>query len=154
MIDFRDVLELCGLGDLGFAGLPYTFDNRRSGRANVKVRLDRALATPSWSSMFPFASLEHLTAAKSDHCPILLSNELEQNAVRYKLKKPFRYEVIWETDGRFSGALEDMWRSDGPAMLGSAMADKLSAMANTLRRWGRNTFGSIRQELRALRLII
>ena len=44
MIDFRDVFELCGLGDLGFSGLPYTYDNRRHGRANVKVRLDRAVA--------------------------------------------------------------------------------------------------------------
>ena len=24
MIDFRDALGLCGLGDLGFSGLPYT----------------------------------------------------------------------------------------------------------------------------------
>ena len=40
MIDFHDVLEVCGLGDLGFAGLSYTYDNRRAGRANVKVRLD------------------------------------------------------------------------------------------------------------------
>ena len=62
MIDFRDVLEVCGLGDLGFAGLPYTYHNRQSGRANVKVRLDRAVANnacrmPSrrlkWSTWWP-----------------------------------------------------------------------------------------------------
>jgi hypothetical protein len=41
---FRDAILLCELKDLGFSGLPFTYDNRRSGRANVKVRLDRALA--------------------------------------------------------------------------------------------------------------
>jgi endonuclease/exonuclease/phosphatase family metal-dependent hydrolase len=43
---FRDVLFDCNLTDLGFTGVPYTYDNRRHGRANVRVRLDRAVACP------------------------------------------------------------------------------------------------------------
>lgn len=39
MIDFCDVLEICGMGDLGFAGLSYTYDNSQGGRMDVKVRL-------------------------------------------------------------------------------------------------------------------
>ena len=45
MINFQDALEACGLTDLGFSGHPFTYDNRRSGRANVQVRLDRAVAS-------------------------------------------------------------------------------------------------------------
>jgi endonuclease/exonuclease/phosphatase family metal-dependent hydrolase len=41
---FREVLSDCNLVDLRFAGVPYTYDNKRQGRANVKVRLDRAVA--------------------------------------------------------------------------------------------------------------
>ena len=44
MAAFRDVLADCGLTDLGFVGLPFTYDNGRDGNANVKVRLDRAVA--------------------------------------------------------------------------------------------------------------
>ena len=48
MTAFRDTLLLCELKDLSFSGLPFTYDNRRSGRANVRVRLDRALADDRW----------------------------------------------------------------------------------------------------------
>jgi len=40
MEGFRDVISYAGFTDLGFSGLPYTWDNRRDGRHNVKVRLD------------------------------------------------------------------------------------------------------------------
>lgn len=45
MLILRDALETYGLTDLGFAGHPFTYDNRRSGRANVQVRLDRVDAS-------------------------------------------------------------------------------------------------------------
>jgi hypothetical protein len=38
---FRDAVLMCEIKDLGFIGLPFTYDNRRSGSANVKVRVDR-----------------------------------------------------------------------------------------------------------------
>jgi hypothetical protein len=41
MADFCDTLFDCDLTDIGFSGLPYTYDNGRDGDANVKVRLDR-----------------------------------------------------------------------------------------------------------------
>lgn len=31
MIAFRDALEVCELVDLGFVGVPYTYDNKRGG---------------------------------------------------------------------------------------------------------------------------
>jgi hypothetical protein len=43
MQSFRDALEHCDVYDLGFSGLPWTFDNRQKGGRNVKVGLDRAL---------------------------------------------------------------------------------------------------------------
>lgn len=48
MATFREVLEDCGLVDLGFMGLPFTYDNVRDGDANVKVRLDREVADTNW----------------------------------------------------------------------------------------------------------
>jgi hypothetical protein len=49
MLDFREVLSHCDLHDLGFTGLPWTLDNKQAGDRNVKVRLDRVVATTSWS---------------------------------------------------------------------------------------------------------
>jgi hypothetical protein len=47
MTTFRDTLKVCDLVDLGFCGVPHTYDNKLSGRANVKVRLDHVSASHS-----------------------------------------------------------------------------------------------------------
>ncbi len=44
MQSFRDTLQTCDLHDLGFKGVPFTYDNKRVGWNNVKVRLDHAVA--------------------------------------------------------------------------------------------------------------
>lgn len=44
MDGFRDAVSVCGFTDLGYIGLPYTWDNRQPEGRNVKVRLDRGLA--------------------------------------------------------------------------------------------------------------
>jgi hypothetical protein len=48
MLDFREVLSHCDLHDVGFIGLPWTYDNKQLGERNVKVRLDRVVASPNW----------------------------------------------------------------------------------------------------------
>jgi hypothetical protein len=69
MEDFREVLEICDLHDIGFSGLPWTFDNRRGGSRNVKVRLDRAVASSLWSTHFPNAAIQHLVPPRTTtHC--------------------------------------------------------------------------------------
>jgi hypothetical protein len=55
MLDFREVLSYCDLHDLGFSGLPWTYDNKQAGDRNVRVRLDQVVASPSWMNWFPDA---------------------------------------------------------------------------------------------------
>jgi hypothetical protein len=50
MADFREVLSQCDIFDLGFTGALWTFDNKQKRDRNVKVRLDRACASSSWSA--------------------------------------------------------------------------------------------------------
>ena len=47
---YHDVLETCDLSHLGFSGVPCTYDNMRSGNANVRVRLDIAVAGLGWQN--------------------------------------------------------------------------------------------------------
>ena len=49
---FREALENCQLEDLGYKGYPYTWNNKRPGDANTKMRLDRAVATKPWRDKF------------------------------------------------------------------------------------------------------
>jgi hypothetical protein len=52
MDGFRDAVQVCGPMDLGFIGLPYTWDNRQEGDDNIKVRLDRGLANSAFLELF------------------------------------------------------------------------------------------------------
>ena len=122
-----------------------------SGRGYCRVRMDRALATANWSALFPYATVEHLTAAKSDHSLILLINEMEARNQRIALKKPFRYECMWECDTRFGGTLEQAWDREQPAATLAELADKLSSVGTALKHWSKMSFGSVRQELQRLR---
>ncbi|XP_073353921.1 uncharacterized protein [Aegilops tauschii subsp. strangulata] len=117
MAGFREAVDVCGLSDIGYMGLDWTFEKRVTGGQFCRVRLDRALASPSWSNLFPFASLEHLTAAKSDHTPVFLKTDLETGCQRMIGKKPFRYECAWETDERFRETVDEAWNGDGSAMV-------------------------------------
>lgn len=44
MANFRVVFWDCNLFDLGFHGVPWTYNNKQASNKNVKVRLDRAVA--------------------------------------------------------------------------------------------------------------
>jgi len=55
MLAIRDCLLLCELHDLGFTGVPYTYNNGQDGYMNIQVRLDRACADEPWRDLFPAA---------------------------------------------------------------------------------------------------
>lgn len=75
--EFRSFISSAGLLDLGFFGPQFTWCNNRQGLARVWERLDRALATPQWTQMFPSATVTYLPWNASDHCPILISTDTD-----------------------------------------------------------------------------
>jgi hypothetical protein len=50
MHDFLEVLDHCDVHDLGFTAVSWTFDNKQQSDRNMKVRLDWAVVSPSWSN--------------------------------------------------------------------------------------------------------
>lgn len=72
MLAFRDCLLMCELEDLGFTGIPYTYNNGQEGDRNIQVRLDRACADEAWRDLFPATKVVHLASPYSDHSPILI----------------------------------------------------------------------------------
>jgi hypothetical protein len=69
---FREVLSDCNLHDLGYTGLPWSYDNKQEGSKNVKSRIDRAVACPAWSVELLEASLHHIPSFQFDRLPLLL----------------------------------------------------------------------------------
>jgi hypothetical protein len=72
MMAFRNTLQLCGLSDLGFSGVPFTYDNKRRGNGNVKVRLDRAVADSNWRNLYSDYEVNHIVTPCSDHVIVVV----------------------------------------------------------------------------------
>lgn len=80
-----NLIQQCGFIDLGFQGKAFTWTNKRVGLDNIQERLDRGFANDLRRLLFPDATITHLVALKSDHCPILLSTTPDTQA----LHRPF-----------------------------------------------------------------
>jgi hypothetical protein len=107
MDDFRDILDHCEVHDLGFIGVLWTFNNNQHGLRNVKVRLDRVVATSSWSGWFLGVCVRHLITSRSDHLPILL--DMDRDGESKRNSHISRYEVMWEHEQSLMDEIRTAW---------------------------------------------
>ena len=107
MDGFRDAVNECGFTDLGFFGLPYTWDNRQQGDQNIKVRFDRALANQAFTDMFRDIKVWHVQTTESDHCCLII--ERCQSRRRGRRRRSFKYENMWRRDPSYSRLVADSW---------------------------------------------
>jgi endonuclease/exonuclease/phosphatase family metal-dependent hydrolase len=76
MVRFRDMIDVCGLCDIGYRGVAWTFEKKVADGSFCRTRLDRALVSPAWCTRHPRAEVQHLASmATSNHLPILLKRE-------------------------------------------------------------------------------
>lgn len=104
MRQFRDAIEHCNLLDLGWNGSPYTFTNMRKGDLEVRARLDRALASGDWKTMFPNAKVYHGFANSSDHkrLIIMLRGHKVKGRESRQGRDSFKFEPMWMREESFS----------------------------------------------------
>jgi len=69
---FQEAVNDCHLFDMPLLGYQFTWFKSIGTDASKEARIDRALVTSSWQSLFPNASLQTLVAPMSDHTPLLL----------------------------------------------------------------------------------
>ena len=147
---FREMVDVCGLYDLGFEGRNWTFEKKVAGGSYCRVRLDRALATADWCTRFPMARVTHLTAAASDRDPIMLRWQQVSGRKGRKKKKIFRYEMMWEAHDQFFPMLARTWFDAGEARTVTELQEKLASVSGSLSEWSVNSFGNVRRELKNL----
>lgn len=110
MDGFRDAAQTCSLLDLGFIGLPYTWDNRQQDGSNIKVWLDRGLANGDFIDLFTAVKVWHVQMTESDHCCLVV--ECVQGQKKKRRKKQFRYENMWRRDPSYRPLVEAAWGSE------------------------------------------
>jgi len=102
--------------------------------------------------MFPMASLKHLIAVKSDHSPLLLSTEGEiQNTKNATKGRPFRYEVMWESNKSLMPLISCVWKDDLHCSSIKELNQKLNRLTSAIQQWSATSFCAVRKELRTLR---
>ena len=146
---FRDAADDCGFQDLGWSGVPYTWDNRQTGHANVKARLDRAFANEGFRQKFEYVKVRYICSVESDHCFVMEEIKLHSPG-RSRTKKQFRYENVWQTHVDYDHLVQETWRGiqRGPGLQGISVA--LGALQQTLELWGSREFGSLSRTVRQL----
>lgn len=138
---FRRFLNDHGLIDMGFEGYAYTWNNKRSGSANIQERLDRGVANEDWKLLYPAARITHLTALQSDHTPLLL----QTNPPSPSLPKPFKFKSMWIGHMDTGPIIEEVWNRHSP------FPSLLKTTKLALKDWNQRVFGKVQQNIKNLR---
>ncbi|XP_043694226.1 uncharacterized protein LOC122644928 [Telopea speciosissima] len=104
---FWDMLDKCGLMDLGSKGPAFTWNNRRSGSTNIRIKLDRAVANAVCRLCFDNASVQIRPTFSSDYNPVLVDTI---GKVYYGIW-PFRFEAMWAHDPSCKSIIAQSWGS-------------------------------------------
>jgi hypothetical protein len=111
MAGFRGALSDCSLMDLGFVGPEFTWSNNRKDDDLVQVRLDRGVASQEWRSLFPEATVRHVSVVHSDHLGLLLELVPCMPQVRKKKNRLFHFDHTWVREEDCEGVIAEAWNS-------------------------------------------
>ena len=142
MLAFRNVVDECGLMDLGFVGDKFTWKGKRA-RSLVLERLDRALASNSWFALNPGTKVRHLNSFSSDHKVIVIKLE----GISPQPFRPFKFEQMWLKDRAYSSTISSAWGSVTGSASMPLVADKIKICGEKLAKWSKESFGCIKKQI-------
>ena len=143
MQKFREVLDECGLSDLGFVGNKFTWFKTFPGGGVVWERLDRAVSSAAWYDMFPKTKVSTLVCASSDNSPIMV----RPDGITLKPQRPWRFEQMWLEKQGYHDTVKRVWRavSSDPPM--SRVIQNVDTCKNQLQVWSKKEFCNVVNKL-------
>ena len=139
---FRDILDKCGFMDLDFVGFPFTW-HKNYPNFTIWERLDRAVATNEWFSMFASTKVHHLDVTSSDHKALWISPE----HMHCNFQKPFCFEQMWLTDKGCNEIVEAVWSVNCNESWDTRVLRKIESCGAALSKWSKKSFGSVKKQL-------
>lgn len=103
---FRNVVSECQLIDFKLEGYPYTWNSQRGKDGAVGERIDRAMRTASWITLFPSVHLTNMVASMSDHSPINLTL---CDRIVVNRRGQFRFENSWLLEEGLDSMVLESW---------------------------------------------
>ncbi|KAM5582252.1 hypothetical protein ABKV19_002583, partial [Rosa sericea] len=136
-----------GKGDIVFHGSCFTWRGKRGGE-EIRIRLDRFLASRSWIDLFPVSRVVHQLPNKSDHLPIVLEARVCRPRKKQKKKKKlFRFEELWLRDEECSQMVELGWSHDRGTDPFTIVCNKIKQTRLLLIEWSDTKFGALRRDI-------
>ena len=96
------------LRHMGFVGPEFTWSRRLGARGWDRERLDRALVSTNWASLFPRVRLYNVVTCSSDHNMLILKT-LPPKSRNKRRRRLFRFEEMWIKEGGCDGVVEEAW---------------------------------------------
>ena len=131
---------------MGYSGPEFTWHGRRHGKW-IWERLDRGVANYDWLARYSTGRVTHLHCYSSDHRPILLALDPNEESQKWK-RKPFRFEAMWVTDPDGGNTISRAWSHQceyGTPMF--TVASKLKRCKKHLKKWSKAHFGNVKKQI-------
>lgn len=135
-----------GAVDLGFHGNVFTWCNKRGGRANIRERLDRTVASPEWVLLYDQTGILHLSSDSSYHIPIQLKLHLDH----LPRPKPFRFFEVWSRDPLYAEVIGEAWERSDNISRAASIRYKIHSTTLALRKWNKEVFGLCNSRVKEL----
>ncbi|KAL6189460.1 hypothetical protein ACLB2K_040849 [Fragaria x ananassa] len=149
--EFQVMSDVCELVHVDTKGAKFTWVRRRRLCGNVKLRLDRSLASLEWLDAWDQFDCFTLPRTCSDHHPIVMSFS--------KFSRPcqslFRFRKMWLEHEQFKDFVYNYWSAtNSPSCPLSSIQHKLRVLRKALCIWNWEVFGDVhrrvKEDLKAL----
>ena len=90
---FSSAINKSKLRDMGFIGPKFTWSRRLGARGCVRERLDRALVSTNWASLFPRVRPYNVATCSSDYNMLILKT-LPPKSRNKRRQCLFRFEAV------------------------------------------------------------
>lgn len=139
IVNFAQCVNNCVLTELKFSGSKFTWWNGRIEEKCIFKRLDRVFGNIEFMHQFPTSEIQHLIREGSDHCPLLVSCNSNQE----RFSKPFRFLNFWVKNENFLKVVKKDWEANmhGDPFYNVHM--KMKRLKKTLMKWSKETYGNI-----------
>lgn len=150
MVEFEDCLQRCGLDDLRFSGLFYTWCNKRSDGDCISKKLDRVLVNDVWLTDFPNSEAVFLPPSLSDHSPSLVRMGLP----RKRRKCPFKFFNFMSEREEFIPIVQNCWNRQVHGTLQFQLCTKLRMVKNALKTLNNDVIGDVTIKVKEAKVIL
>eukprot|EP00253_Pinus_taeda_P001792 PITA_01792 len=129
----EEIIQTHSLVDIPPQNGRFTWSNKRTGKNNIKERLDRILAQERIVANFQRIQSTIIQGYISDHKPVAL--RLDKG--KYTGPIPFKYNKVWDNSEDFRELIKDHWAMDITGSPHFIWETKIKRLRIAIKQWAR-----------------